>query len=386
MLPVDDRTRMFRWLRFPALIAALALLPLNWWLTVSADDGYRKVDDSCRLVFPDDHAAHRDFKTEWWYYTGNLQNADGRDFGFQLTFFRTALRPPDSKSETVPRSAWRTSQIFIAHAAVTDVSRRTHHSAQTTAREALDLAGAGKKQGAVTVHARNWHSRIAPGGHRIRADGNRFSIDLALTPEKNPVRHGRKGYSRKGSGRDRASCYYSFTRLAASGRIRVDDRTEQVRGTAWMDHEFSTAPLEPGLAGWDWFSLQFSDRTELMVYLLRRPDGTFHPASSGTFVRADGTAIFLHSDLLNVKFLERWKSPATGAVYPIRWRIFADRAKLDLTVRARVADQEMDARKTTGVVYWEGSVAAEGTASGRPVSGLGYVEMTGYDRAFDAPL
>ncbi len=366
-------------------IAALAVV--LWWVgTAGADEGFRKVTGPCSLSFPEDHGAHRQYRTEWWYYTGNVQSDAGEPFGFQLTFFRTALRPATADEGDALRSAWQSSQLFIAHAAVTDVNRKIHLSAETAAREALELAGVRAGNETVTVYTRTWKACIGPQDHRLAAKSERFSLDLSLTPQKPPVLHGNGGYSRKGSSPERASCYYSLSRLAAGGKIRVDDRIWNVAGTAWMDHEFSTAPLEPGLAGWDWFSLQLSDRTELMVFFLRKADGEIHAASAGTFVDSDGETVGLTRRQLAVEVLDRWKSPDSNAVYPVRWRLSTSGPDLALEIRARIDNQEMDTRQTTGVVYWEGSVTVEGTAAGRPVSGTGFVEMTGYDQPFDAPM
>jgi predicted secreted hydrolase len=367
-----------------ALIAALAILLCAG--ATGAKDGYRKVAGPCGLSFPEDHGAHREYRTEWWYYTGNVHSGAGEPFGFQLTFFRTALRPATAVEGDTLRSAWKSSQLFIAHAAVTDVSRKIHLSAETAAREALELAGVRVGNEAVTVYTRAWKACIGPQEHRLAAESERFSLDLSLSPQKPPVLHGNGGYSRKGSSPERASCYYSFSRLAAEGKIRVGDRTWNVAGTAWMDHEFSTAPLEPGLAGWDWFSLQLSDRTELMVFFLRKPNGEIHAASAGTFVDSSGETVGLTRMQLAVEVLDRWKSPDSNALYPVRWRLSTSDPDLAFEIQARIDNQEMDTRQTSGVVYWEGSVTVEGTAAGRPVSGTGYVEMTGYDRPFDAPM
>ncbi|MCF8078318.1 MAG: carotenoid 1,2-hydratase [Desulfobacterales bacterium] len=364
-----------------ALFVSLLPLPLN-----AEEAGFQEVTGPCGLSFPEDHGAHPRFKTEWWYYTGSVESDAGEPFGFQLTFFRTALRPGTAEEGDALRSAWKSSQLFIAHAAVTDVNRKIHLSAETAAREALELAGVRAGNETVTVYTRAWKACIGPQDHRLAVESERFSLNLSLTPQKPPVLHGNGGYSRKGSSPERASCYYSFSRLAAGGKIRVGDRTWNVAGTAWMDHEFSTAPLEPGLAGWDWFSLQLSDRTELMVFFLRKADGEIHAASAGTFVDPSGETIGLTRRQLAVEVLDRWKSPDSNAVYPVRWRLSTSGPDLALRIRARIDNQEMDTRQTTGVVYWEGSVTAEGTASGRPVSGTGYVEMTGYGQPFDAPM
>ena len=358
-----------------SLIIVLALLLCAG--APGAEEGYRKVTGPCGLSFPEDHGAHPRFKTEWWYYTGNVESDAGEPFGFQLTFFRTALRPENAAESDAARSAWRTHQLFMAHAAVTDVTREIHLSAETAARGALGLAGVRTKKDAVEIFTRAWTARIGPESHRLTAAGKEFSMDLFLTPQKPPVLHGEDGYSRKGTSPERASCYYSFSRLAAQGTLRIENRSWTVSGTAWMDHEFSTAPLSPGLAGWDWFSLQLSDRTELMLYLLRKPGGGFHAASAGTFVTPEGETTCLTLQDLALEILDRWQSPVSGAVYPIRWRLAVSGPDLDLRIEARMRDQEMDTRQTTGVRYWEGSVTARGTASGQPVSGIGYVEMTG---------
>jgi predicted secreted hydrolase len=204
------------------------------------------------------------------------------------------------------------------------------------------------------------------------------------------VLHGEKGYSQKGTAAERASCYYSFTRLGTVGVLAVEGVDHEVQGTAWMDHEFSTAPLEPGITGWDWFSLQLSDRLggriEVMVYLLRQADGSLHPASSGTFVDASGRSRHLKREALSVKALSHWTSPHSGARYPVRWRVDLKPLDLTLDVAANLADQEMRTPRSTGVVYWEGSVSVKGARAGEPVTGVGYVELTGYAKPFDAPM
>lgn len=350
-------------------------------------DDYAQVTGPCNLSFPADHGPHADYRTEWWYYTGNLTGADQRRYGFQLTFFRTRLKPPSARRDwPEPASPWRSDQIYLAHAAVSDLSGRRHLQDERMTRPVLDLAGAEHAQGAWKIHLGTWQTRIAPDLHQLQADTKDFTLFLDLVPGKPPVLHGAAGYSRKGQTAERASCYYSFTRLQAAGELTLDGTRHKVTGTAWMDHEFSTAPLQPGITGWDWFSLQLSDQTEIMIFLLRQPDGSLNPATSGTYVPPTGDPQHLREKDLQVTPTDFWTSPHSGARYPIGWRIVIDALHCDLTVTANLPDQEMRTPRSTDVVYWEGSVRAQGSKEGQKVEGLGYVELTGYARPFEAPM
>ena len=354
----------------------------------SAGD-YRVVDGPCGLEFPEDHGPHPDYKTEWWYYTGNLTGPDGGRYGFQLTFFRRRIVPPAAEADwPEPRSPWRTAQVYLAHAAVSDIDGGRFFQADRVARGARAIAGAGRDGDVVRVHLRNWSLNIQGEEHHLRADAPELGLNLTLYAQKPPVPHGEDGYSRKGEKRESASCYYSLTRLAVAGELSPGSEAEpvSVTGQAWMDHEFSSAPLEENLAGWDWFSLQLDDDTELMVYLLRRKDGGLSPASSATVVAADGTARHVENDGISLEVTDTWESPHTDAVYPAGWRMTVAPAGLELRISSLLPDQEMRTDESTGVSYWEGAVSVEGTRSGHPVSGSGYVELTGYARAFDAPM
>lgn len=350
-------------------------------------DGYAQVTGPCNLSFPADHGPHPGYRTEWWYYTGNLTDAHQRRFGFQLTFFRRRLKPPaDRKDWPDPASPWRTDQVYLAHAALTDMAGRRHLQAEKMARPVLSLAGAEQENVAWKIYLENWQTVIAPDRHQLQADADGFALALTLTPEKPLVLHGDAGYSRKGQTPERASCYYSFTRLRAGGTLSLDGASHRVQGTAWMDHEFSTAPLQPGITGWDWFSLQLSDRTDIMIFLLRQRDGSLNPASSGTYVSPSGQTRHLRREDVRIEALDFWTSPHTGARYPIKWKIRIAPFEYELVVTANLADQEMRTTASTGVDYWEGSVAARGTKKGKPVDGVGYVELTGYAKPFDAPM
>jgi predicted secreted hydrolase len=367
----------------------LSLAILLGWLAApaAADDaaGYLQITGPCRLEFPRDHGPHPGFRTEWWYYTGNLASETGRRFGFQLTFFRHQLTPfGGSASWPEPHSAWRTRQVYIAHAALSDLSAKRHYQAEQVARGVMGLAGAIQEGAEVSVFLRDWRAAILPGGHALEAGGPEFSFQLDLKPVKEALRHGIDGYSRKGSTPERASCYYSFSRMAATGTVTVSGKSLPVKGTGWMDHEFSTAPLEEGTVGWDWFSLQLADKTEIMIFQLRQREGGVHPASSGSYIDASGALRHLERGYFDIQVLDRWKSPKSGASYPGRWRVKVPLLGIDLEVSSNLPDQEMRTAQSSGVTYWEGSVGIKGSKGGSPVEGQGYVELTGYAGEVDA--
>ena len=371
------------WVPMGVLTAALLL---GAAVSGSAGD-YATVTGPCQLRFPEDHGAHPRHRTEWWYYTGNVRSTEGRRFGYQFTIFRYRLSSPGKQASWPdPASQWRTAQLFIGHGAVSDLNRKQHLQAELMSRGALGLAGVTEDKDGVRVYLNQWQARIGPEQHRIQASGDAFSLSLDHTPLKTPVSHGDKGYSRKGTAPGRASCYYSITRLDTAGIITVAGERHAVEGVSWMDHEYSMAPLEPGIRGWDWFSLQLSDNTELMFFLLRQKETGIHPASSGTFVDAAGKAHHLTFDALSVTVKQTWQSPESGSTYPVAWIIDIPPRRLQLSVTANLKNQEMRTSQTSNVNYWEGSVSITGAAGGSPVSGVGYVELTGYGKAFDAPM
>jgi predicted secreted hydrolase len=354
-----------------------------------ADDtkGYLSVTGPCDLELPEDHGSHPGYRTEWWYYTGNLQSPAGNRYGFQLTFFRRRIISlEDEKKWPSPASAWRTSQIYLAHAAVSDLNGKRHIYDQCMGRGVLGIAGESREDNAVRIFLKKWFVRISPKAHRLKAVSDKFSFDLKLKPVKPVVFHGKRGYSQKGYMPESASCYYSYTRLETKGQMTLAGKPFAVTGLSWMDHEFSSAPLEPELAGWDWFSLQLSDNTEIMIYLLRQKDGGRHPASSGTYIRSDSKTRHLSIEDIDVTVTDTWKSPNSGAVYPAGWRLRIPLLSLDLNISPNLADQEMRTNESTGVTYWEGSVSVHGSQNSHRIDGQGYVELTGYDKAFDTPL
>ena len=370
-----------------ALSLLVTILQIDY-LTIADDQSeYLTVAGPCNLEFPGDHGPHAGYRTEWWYYTGNLTSEKGNRYGFQFTIFRTQISPPGfEKKWPQPSSGWRTQQIFLGHAAITDISGKQHIQDEKTARAALGLSAATQTGLITDIFIDDWSIRITPDSHTLNVATDDFAYEFHLVPEKLPVMHGDAGYSRKGSRPDQASCYYSFTRLKTEGMLSVGGKTESVNGLAWMDHEFSTAALDQGLVGWDWFSLQLSDSTEVMLYLLREENGRIHPVSSGSRVNANGEVHHLAKEDFSVHVLKVWKSPHSEAIYPSQWRMQIHPLGLDLTISANRPDQEMQTLQSTGIIYWEGSVSLTGFKRGQPLTGQGYAELTGYARSFDAPM
>jgi predicted secreted hydrolase len=345
---------------------------------------FRAAESGYQYRFPDDHGAHERFRTEWWYYTGHLRAADGRMFGFQLTFFRRGVPPSDVKTQP---SEWSITNLYLGHFAVTDLKKGRFLTAEKISRAGLGKAGA--DQGRLHVWIDRWSAADeTESGLRqhLQAATDQFAIELTLNPEKPPVIHGREGVSRKGAALGQSSHYYSFTRLATEGRVRLGTEWFIVSGMSWMDHEFGSADLGTDIVGWDWFSLQLNDRTELMWYQLRRADGSPDPASSGTLVLRDGESRLLTDSDLTVQALSYWTSPHSGARYPQSWRIESPAIGLELDVKALLPDQELQTPHSTHITYWEGAVAATGIAAGALVSGQGYVELTGYAERFNQKL
>ncbi len=334
--------------------------------------------------FPEDHGAHERFRTEWWYYTGHLTAAGGRQFGFQLTFFRRGI-PPD-QVKTHP-SKWSIQQLYLAHFALTDLDSGRFLYADKLSREGLGKAGADTDR--LRVWIDRWSVSMEDATserQQLQAATDEFAIDLQVISGKPPALHGHQGVSRKGASPEQASHYYSLTQLATEGQIRVGTETFAVTGLSWMDHEFGSADLGRDVVGWDWFSLQLSDSTELMWYSLRREDGSADPLSSGTLVLADGHTQPLRAEDLTIEPLAYWTSPHSQARYPQRWRITAPSLKLNLDVVSLLADQELQTARSTRVTYWEGAVSAIGQVRGAPVRGRGYVELTGYAERFTRRL
>ncbi len=340
-----------------------------------AGEGFESPRPGRVFQFPRDHGAHPDYKTEWWYYVGHLKAASGESFGYQLTFFRVALRKP-SPPGLKPRSAWTLNTVYFAHLALTDAARRTFAFREKSGRGALGLSGAAA--GPMKVWIDDWQAELQGEVFHLQAQDRGLGLDLVLKPGKPPALHGQGGYSLKSATSGAASYYYSLPRLSTQGTILVDGRRLAVTGASWMDHEFFTGAMAPNLAGWDWFSLQLADGWEVMLYLLRQKDGTVDPASSGTLIDPQGQTRHLKLSDFQVKPTGAWTSPHTRAKYPAGWEITIPGAGYRLRLTPTLPDQEIRAQVPAKVTYWEGEVKIEGVKNGAPVTGAGYAELTGY--------
>jgi predicted secreted hydrolase len=328
------------------------------------------------FAFPRDHGAHAEYKTEWWYYTGHLETERGARYGFELTFFRVGITPPGEPQKT----RWDLRDLALAHFAITDIAANRFRYYEKLNRASPFTADAAAES--LNVFNEGWRATtLADGSWRIVAAAGDDTIDLTLTSRKTPAVHGENGVSVKAEGAGYASHYYSMTRLEARGH--VDGAA--CRGLAWMDHEFGSSGLRESQQGWDWFSVQLDNESELMLYVIRRKDGTPDVTSSGSLITGDGTVIHLRRDQLAIAPLGTWRSPKSGATYPMGWRIAVPTFGINLTLRPVMNDQQLMTRSSTRVTYWEGAADASGTYGNSAVSGQAYVEMTGYDRAFKAP-
>lgn len=360
-------------------------------LLVPVEDtsGFTRAEGPVTITFPDDHGPHPEYLTEWWYYTGNLDTADGQHFGFQLTFFRRALTPADDRASD-RTSKWAADQVYLAHFALTDANGKQFHNYERFSRGSANLAGA--QAVPYRVWLDNWTvEEILKGDthfenechllpcYRLFAEQGNVQLNLILSNLKGNILQGDQGYSQKGPEPGNASYYISQTRLQAAGTIQTERGQFDVSGLAWMDHEYSTSALSDGQIGWDWFSVQLSDQTELMFFQLRRDDGTIDPFSSGTVIYPDGSTRQLSQDDFTITVQDTWRSPHSNAEYPARWQVNIPSENLTLEIEPWLADQELQ----VSVVYWEGAVRLTGTHDGQVITGNGYVEMTGYAEEFD---
>jgi predicted secreted hydrolase len=324
--------------------------------------------------FPKDHGAHPDYRTEWWYFTGNLADADGKKYGYQLTFFRQGLRAEVNDK----RNFWLVRDIYLAHFALADVGSNSFWFSEQTSRSGPGLAGA--KQDAMDVWCLNWSARMENGRIFLEAGREDVKLKLELITNKPLVLHGEKGFSQKGLLPGQASWYYSLTDLRTKGTLtaRGSKKPVAVSGTSWFDQEFGSNQLSTEQQGWDWFALHLSDGRDLMLYVLRKKDGTVEPTSSGTLIEKNGRSRPLKRADIRIEALDHWKSPLSGGIYPARWQISISSADIQLVLAPLIADQELNTVGSTGVVYYEGAVSGNGKSIGKSVSCEGYVEMTGY--------
>ena len=343
-----------------------------------AEPGFARALEPRVFSFPADHGPHPDYRNEWWYLTGNLDAATGERFGYELTIFRFALAPAtEAAPVAVEASAWRTRQVYVAHFAITDVAGRRFLAEEHFARGSLGLAGAAAEPFRVWVE--DWWLKAYPQSDEgspawlLHADSGNAGLTVTLEPLKAPVLHGEQGLSRKSAEPGNASYYYSVTRIATHGALRLGGDVYDVSGLSWLDREWGSSALSGEQAGWDWFALQFADGSELMYYQLRQRGGSVDPMSAGTFVPPEGEPVHLASNDVRLLVLDHWTSPAGGR-YPSGWELSVPRLDLAIEVEPVMRAQEL----ATSVRYWEGAVNVTGTRGGNALTGRGYVELTGY--------
>ncbi len=351
----------------PRTIMALALTSA---VGLAAADTWKQASRDYVVRLPVDHASHPAYRIEWWYYTGNLETDRGRRFGYQVTFFRIGIN-----LAPVNPSTFSVRDLLMAHVAVTDPDGRRHLFAERVNRAGVGWAGASQRD--LRVWNDDWEARLEYGRHRLQARDPRFAIDLVAGEDRPPVLHGDRGFSQKGASPGNATHYYSLTRMPTEGFLSLDGERYAVKGLSWMDHEFGTSFLEREQQGWDWFSLQLDDGSDLMMFQLRRADGSVDAHSSGTIVRPGQPSRRLDRADFSLLPGRVWASPTSGAAYPVEWTIRAPAEGLDLRVTPVVDGQELTGERSR-VSYWEGAIDVAGTRGGQPVGGRGYLEMTGY--------
>ncbi len=356
-------------------ITAPALEGRSQWRPSSSGDGTAPVRPDWRYAapgwdyeFPRDHYSHPEFKTEWWYFTGNLFDQQQRRYGFELTFFREGIISPNQRAPD--RSRFIVDDLKFAHFTVTDVAGRKFRFEQKASRGAFGEAGFDRGDHIAWIE--DWSLRLLSNGEFvIAAKTTEAELELNLTTLKPPIIHGKNGVSVKAAGPNHASQYYSLTRLATTGTLRLGGNEMTVAGESWFDHEWATNQLAPGQVGWDWLCLQFKNGTELMLYQMRLRDGSRDLASSGTFIAADGKAVHLHANDFSFTPIAHWKSEKTKADYPVAWRVAIPSQGLQFEVQPALREQEL---ALLPLAYWEGAVDARG----EKVNGVGYLELTGY--------
>ena len=320
------------------------------------------------LVFPRDFGSHPEFRTEWWYVTGYVKSGE-REFGFQVTFFRSRVDATQGM-----KSQFAAKQLIFAHGAVTDVQGKKLHHDQRIAREGFDIARASTKD--TDVQIMDWSLKRTANGYVAQLAGNGFKIALTLKPTQKVLLQGIDGLSQKGPEDKYAGYYYSEPQLKTEGVISIGGKDLPVQGTAWLDHEWSEALLHPDVVGWDWIGMNLFDGGALTAFQLRDANGLAY-WGGGSLRAANGR--FSRFTPHGAKFSRQrtWKSPLSQATYPVEWRV---QTPADFyTVKAVIDNQELDSRASTGAIYWEG-LSDLFSSSGKPV-GRGYLEMTGYARA-----
>jgi predicted secreted hydrolase len=377
---MSTRSRLDGWYAATGLCVLLLAPVVRSWSQVPEpgsvfEPAYRLAVPGYAYGFPRDHGSHPDYKIEWWYFTGNLDGAEGTRLGYELTFFRLG-----TERRSRNPSVWNVEDLYVAHFALSHLSDGRFSFFERVNRAGPGIAYASTET--LDVRNESWTARLVGDVMHLRAYADGILLELELSSEKPPVVHGIDGVSQKADGVGQASHYYSMTRMETRGTVSIDGEAVAVTGETWMDHEFGTNQLATEQVGWDWFSLQLDNGEELMAYRLRRRDGSIDPNSSATAVSLEGQGRHLEVDELSVRSLRDWLSPKSGVVYRLEWELEIPGLNSRLHVVPLMDDQELVTTRSTGVAYWEGAVRLEGSWKGEPVTGRGYVELTGYSEEY----
>ncbi|MBN2809432.1 MAG: carotenoid 1,2-hydratase [Deltaproteobacteria bacterium] len=380
MLSCKDSTPL-RFLRKYSLFALSALFILPTLCTPLL--AWEKALAPYPFHFPADHGSHPQYQTEWWYLTGRLTTPQNRHFGYQFTIFRQGLI---EKPDPAAASPWQVRDLYILHCALSDIDSGKFYQHQDISRAGPELAGARQDGMQTWVKGSRLVWDESAKVLQLKVASPEYQIELELKPSYPPILHGNRGLSAKGSLPGQASHYYSWPRLQGRGELRLREETFPVTSLSWLDREFATNQLGQNQAGWDWFALHFDDGQALMLYRMRLKNGGQDDTSSGTWIFADGSSRHLTNKDFTLQPKKPWRSPQSGAEYPLNWQITLQQPQpLTFAVSALLDSQEMRTGATTLANYWEGAVTVNGRRlEGSPISGHGYLEMTGYDQALEA--
>ena len=334
-------------------------------------DGFKQATEPMEFSFPLDHGPHPEYATEWWYYTGNLVSEEGEHFGYQLTFFRSALTPHMETRE----STFASNQIYMAHFAITDVRGNNHVGFERFSRGGERTAGATGVP-SYEVWLDGWQvKQVSDDTYQMQAeetkDGVSYGANFTLSGGQQ-LFHGNNGLSQKGAEIGDANHYYSVVKIETEGTITIGGENHYVSGLSWLDHEFGTDALDDNTFGWDWFSLTLDNDTTLMFAQLRNALGERIYTLGGTMAYVDGRNEKLNQ--LELIVLDEWTSPDTQVTYPARWQVILPEQNIELLIEPMIPDQEMK----VSLIYYEGAISITGDQNGTPLTGSGYVELTGY--------
>lgn len=336
----------------------------------SSSDQFYSVTPNKQFDFPRDHGNHVNYSTEWWYFTGNLKTEENRHFGYQLTFFRRGLPNNHEKRE----SKWAAENIYMGHFTLTDTTNNTFHQFEKFNRNSFNMAGSSDKH--LDVWIDKWFVTTDSNNPlmlNVSAKESGISINFQLESDRDPVLQGDNGYSVKSRKENSASYYYSVPRMDTTGIISISDRNYDVKGMTWLDREWTSNGLAKDQEGWDWFGLHLDNKIDIMFYQLRLQSGNIDSTSSGRMINGKNS-IQLNNENFQISVIDHWESPLTGIRYPSKWELSIPNHGLELAIHPYISNQEL-----TGLFrYWEGAVQINGTINGTPITGSGYVELTGY--------